>query len=179
MPREPFMPSTEKLVKALQAGDQAAFGQLVRLYERAVILTAHAALHDFHAAQDAAQEAFVIAYAKLDQLREAAAFGPWMLQIVRRQALLMQRKPRAEPMDSEIVAATRGPSGDWIKQYEEVVEQLARLPEHERTVVVLRYVDGHSVQKISDTIGKPVGTVTKQLSRAVQRLRTWLMEVPS
>jgi RNA polymerase sigma-70 factor (ECF subfamily) len=170
-------PSTQELVKAAQAGDRTAFAHLVQLYERATIVTAFAELRDFHAAQDAAQEAFVIAYAKLNQLRRGSAFGPWILQIVRRQALQMQRSPQSEEIGSEIVAV--GKSNDWIAEYSEVIEQLARLPEQERTVVVLRYMDGHSVQAIADTIGKPVGTVTKQLSRAVRRLRTWLTEVPS
>jgi RNA polymerase sigma-70 factor, ECF subfamily len=178
-PTESFMPSTEELVTAVRCGDKSAFAQLVRLYERAAIITAQAVLRDFHAAQDAAQEGFVIAYSKLDQLREAAAFGPWMLAIVRREALVVQRKTRVHAIDPETLATTTGRQSVWIKQYEEVVDQLARLPENERTVVVLRYIEGHSVQEIADTIGRPVGTVTKQLSRAMHRLRKWLLEVPS
>jgi len=173
------MPSTEELVRAARAGEKAAFAQLVRLYERAAILTAHAVLHDFHAAQDAAQEAFVIAFGKLDQLRVASAFGPWMSQIVRRQALLLRQRPPYQQIHSDIAEPPHGPSADWSHQYEEVIEQLAGLPEQERIVVILRYVDGQSVQEIADTLGSPVGTVTKQLSRAVQRLRAWLVKVRS
>jgi len=40
-------------------------------------------------------------------------------------------------------------------------------------------VNGHSPQEIANTIGKPVGTVKKQLARALDRLRKWLKEVPS
>jgi RNA polymerase sigma-70 factor (ECF subfamily) len=173
------MPSTEELVHAARAGEKPAFGQLVRLYERAAVITAYATLRDYHAAQDVAQEAFIIAYTKLDQLSEAAAFGPWVLQIVRRRALRAQRTPRPEPIGAEILAPPHGQSNEWIKQYEEVVQQLVRLPDHERAVVVLRYVDGRSVQEIADTIGRPADTVRKQVYRAVQRLRTWLTGVLS
>src|SRR6478672_6352525 len=172
------MPSTEELVTAAQAGKTSAFAQLVRLYERAAIITAHATLRDYHTAQDAAQEAFITAWSKLDQLREPAAFGPWLLQIVRRKASLKQRVP-FDTIDSGNTVSLQGPSTDWLERYEEVVQQLARLPEHERTVVVLRYVDGHSVQEVADTIGRPVETVRKQIYRALQRLRTWLSEVLS
>jgi RNA polymerase sigma-70 factor (ECF subfamily) len=178
-PTESFMPSTEELVKAVRAGEKTSFGELVRLYERAAIITAHSVLRDHDRAQDAAQEGFVIAYTKLDQLYRAEAFGPWLLKIVRRRASLMQRERREERLGTDIVTANLGRSSNWIHRYEAVVEQLARLPEHERVVVVLRYVDGHSVQEIADSTGKPVGTIKKQLSRALERLRKWLREVPS
>ena len=54
---------------------------------------------------------------------------------------------------------------------EELVEAVAGLPEHERQVVVLRYLHGYAVAEIAQALGRPVGTVTKQLSRAVQRLK--------
>jgi RNA polymerase sigma-70 factor (ECF subfamily) len=41
----------------------------------------------------------------------------------------------------------------------------------------MRYVDGRSVKEIADSTGRPVGTITKQLSRAIERLRHWLVEV--
>jgi DNA-directed RNA polymerase specialized sigma24 family protein len=46
-------------------------------------------------------------------------------------------------------------------------------------VMVLRYVDGHSVKEIADTTGRQTETIKKQLSRALARLRKWLAEVPS
>lgn len=176
---KPFMPSTEELVNAVRAGEKPAFSQLVRLYQRVAIITAHAVLHDADHAEDAAQEAFVIAYTKLNQLHAPAAFGPWLLKIVRRRASLMQRERREEQLRSDLVATNFGKSSDWLHRYEDVTEHLSRLPEHERVVVVLRYVDGHSVREIAEATGKPVGTIKKQLSRALQRLRRWLKEVPS
>jgi RNA polymerase sigma-70 factor (ECF subfamily) len=172
------VPSTQVLVTAAQGGDTAAFGELVRLYERAAVITAYATLRDYHSAQDVAQEAFITAYTKLTQLRQTAAFGPWLLQIVRRRALLMQQQPRPEPIGTEdIRSPSTGPSKGWIEQYEEVVSQIAQLSENDRTIVVMRYVDGRSVQEIAATIGRPTDTVRKQLFRAVERLRIRLKEV--
>jgi RNA polymerase sigma-70 factor, ECF subfamily len=171
------MPSTEELVKAAQTGGAPIFADLVRRYERAAIITAYSVLKDFHLAQDAAQEAFVIAYQRLGQLRHSAAFGPWLLRIVRRRAFRLRRGRKAERIASEGVDRAATETGDWMEPYEEVVQQIARLPEHERIVVIMRYVDGRSVQEIADLCGRPVGTVTKQLSRAIERLRHWLVEV--
>ncbi len=63
------MTSTAELVGRSQSGDQGAFAELVRRYERAVIVTAWGVLGDFHAAQDAGQEAFLIAYRNVGRLR--------------------------------------------------------------------------------------------------------------
>lgn len=172
------MSSTEELVKLAQRGDTAAFTGLVRRYQRAPILSAYAVLGDFHTSQDAAQEAFVIAYRKLRELREPASFGPWLLQTVRRRAIRLQQKRKPELVGTVNMDQSTQQNGDWMAKYEEVIEQLARLPEHERLITILRYVDGHSVKEIAASTGRPVGTVTKQLSRAIQRLRDWLQVKP-
>jgi RNA polymerase sigma-70 factor, ECF subfamily len=171
------MPSTAELVKAAQAGGQSAFADIVRRYERAAIVTAYSALGDFHAAQDAAQEAFVIAYQKLGTVRNPDSFGPWLLRIVRRRAVRLQRARKVESIDVDCVEPAAVQAPDWMEPYKEVAKQMARLPEHERIVAVMRYVDGHSVNEIADLTGRPVGTITKQLSRAIERLRNWLIEV--
>jgi len=173
------MPSTAELVRASRLGEASAFAELVRCYERAAVITAHSVLRDFHLAQDAAQEAFVIAHQRLAQLRDAASFGPWLLRIVRRQALRLGRGRNAERIVAGGVDRAVTKTRDWMEPYEEVVQYIARLPEHERIVVVMRYIDGRSVQEIADTTGRPLGTITKQLSRAVERLRDWLVEVES
>ena len=173
------MPSTEQLVKATQAGETSAFAELVRRYERAAIITAHSVLGDFHLAQDAAQEAFVYAHSMLNQLRSAASFGPWLLRIARRRAIRLQRKRGAERTGTNGIDRAAKEACNWMEPYEAVAREIARLPEHERIVVVMRYVDGCSVKDIADTTGRPVGTITKQLSRAIERLRGRLVEVQS
>ena len=173
------MRTTQELVSAAQQGEKAAFAELVRLYERAAVISAYSVLGDFHAAQDATQDAFVTAYQKLAQLRDGSAFGPWLLTTVRRQAISMRQKHVLGRSSPELLDETAAQTNEWAERHQEVFGSLARLPEHERIVVVLRYVDGHSVQEIAAATGRPLGTVTKQLSRAVERLRTWLIKVQS
>ena len=86
---------------------------------------------------------------------------------------------KAELAGIDCVELTATQAGDWMQPYKEIVQQIARLPEHERIVTVMRYVDGLSVKEIAEATGRPVGTVTKQLSRAIERLRNWLIEVRS
>jgi RNA polymerase sigma-70 factor (ECF subfamily) len=172
------MTATAELIARSQSGDHGAFAELVRRFERAVVVTTWAVLRDFHAAQDAGQEAFLIAYQNLAQLRTPDAFPSWLLQIAKREAL--RAASRAQQMasaDSSTLESNSGPP-EWADAYAGVIETLGRLPEHERTLVVLRYVDGLSMAEIAEMTGRPIGSVTKQLSRAIARLRKWFVEVP-
>ena len=76
-----------KLVEKAQAGDRSAFAELVARYKKTAITRAWSVVHDIHLAQDAAQEAFVIAFKRLESLKSSASFGPWLFEIVRRQSL--------------------------------------------------------------------------------------------
>jgi RNA polymerase sigma-70 factor (ECF subfamily) len=165
------------LVGEVLGGRREAFEVLVRRYERSARGTCFAVLRDWHAAQDAAQEGFVMAYRNLRGLREPGAFGAWLLTIMRHRAAKMAGRPWwkgrgvslgcvAEPDDSE-----RGAVGSGEERREAVVVAVGRLPEHERVVVMLRYFEGMGVAEVARVCGLPVGTVTKQLSRAHERLR--------
>ena len=170
------MPSTEKLVNAAKAGERDAFAELVCRYEGTVLVTAWSVVGDFHAAQDVAQDAFVIAFRKLAQLRDERTFGPWLLSIVKREGVRAKRKQvrRSEiAFSCDTITVDEG----WWNEFEDILPALEQLPDHERLVVSLRFIDGLSVREIADAIGRPVGTVTKQLSRAIKRLRGFITEV--
>ena len=154
------------------------FAELVERYDRAVRSLAMNVLTDHHAAQDAAQEAFLVAYRKLGSLRNGRAFGPWLLRIARRQATRMaRRRPRA----SQLETLTDVPAGERDGRLDEesrrLLAEVMRLPEHERDVLMHKHFGGHDVRSIAKMTGRPVGTVTKQLSRAYARLRRRLRDL--
>jgi RNA polymerase sigma-70 factor (ECF subfamily) len=165
------------IVRAVLRGDREAFAALVARHERAVWATAWRVLRDDHAAADAGQEAFLQAYLRLGDLRRPDRFGVWVLRIARRQAIHLARRKAhdsgrsldevgtVQPMERD-GSTTRLPT-----DVEELLTAVARLPEHERLVVVLHYLDGRPVAEVAAALGRPVGTVTKQLSRAIERLR--------
>ena len=176
-------PSDLELIRRFGADDpavrQAAFTVLFERHQKRAFDLAYRVLGDSALAADAAQEAFIIAYRELKQLRDAASFGPWLLRIAGRRALRLKRNRNVEQTGTEYVDLVTAPSDDWMEPYADVVRQLARLPEHERIVTIMRYVNGLSVKEIADSTGRPVGTITKQLSRAIGRLRSWLIQVQS
>ena len=173
------MPSTEELINLAKEKKRTAFAELVRRYERTVTISAWSVVGDFHLAQDVAQDSFVIAYKKLNQLRGAASFGPWLLSIVRRESLRAVKRRDQTAAEISLPTELLSSAEDPHKRaaFEDVIPLLAILPNHERTVVVMRYFDGLSVQEIADDLARPLGTVTKQLSRALQRMRNVTNEV--
>ncbi|MDR3618453.1 MAG: sigma-70 family RNA polymerase sigma factor [Paludisphaera borealis] len=166
-----------KIVRAVLLGDRGAFAALVARHERAVWATAWRILRDDHAAADASQEAFLQAFNRLGDLRRSERFGVWLLRIARRESIRMARRRAREPSRS-LDEAEADPSQDHFPSTrlsadaEDLLAAVARLPEHERLVVALHYLDGRPVAEVAVALGRPVGTVTKQLSRAIGRLKT-------
>ena len=170
------MRSDSKLVKAVLNGDRHAYGCLFERYERSVQAVALGVLGDYHAAQDAVQEAFVTAYRKLGGLRKGSSFGPWVREIARREAIRTGRKIQQRKETKQIVAQADAVSSDGRidEPNHKLLNAVMRLPKHERVVIMLRYFDDHSTKTISEITGRPIGTVTMQLSRAHARLHKWL-----
>jgi len=172
------MRTTAELVVATQSGDRDAFAELVLRYERAAISTAWAVLNDYHTAQDVAQDSLVIAFRKLGDLRNAQTFGTWLLTLTRREAVRHSRSTRAlASIDSVAEPVNESPTPAWIQDCEDLVRAIGGLPDHEKEVVVFHYLDGHSAREVAELTSRPIGTVTKQLSRAVVRLRQCLERV--
>jgi len=167
-----------ELVEAVLRGDQASFAPLVERHERAVMGTVLAVLPDHAAAQDVAQDAFVTAYQQLATLRSGTRFGPWVISIARHRARRVARRRAKQhyvsmPLDSLVGGNGNGQSDELL---EELFGAMSRLSERQRRFVLLRYFDGLSVNEVAEATGRPVGTVTKYLSRAHKRLRELLKD---
>lgn len=170
--------SDEDLVLAARQGSRLAFATLVSRYAAPVRSVAIHIVHDRHLCEDVAQETFVSAFQRLATLRLPSLFGRWILKIARHQAIRAGQSNRRE-LPLEHAAEIPCPSGAATDASDDghLMNEVMRLPERERRMLMLRYFNGHSVEEISRITGRPVGTVTKQLSRGYARLRQRLVEV--
>lgn len=154
-----------------------AFGELVSRYQDIAFACAYSVLGDFYLAEDAAQEAFITAWQKLGQLREPGAFAAWFRRIVLTECNRMTRGKRLTfvPLDAglDVSSADPGPHADAERgELKEKVLALVRsLPEAERMVTTLFYVDGYAQADIGEFLGVPVTTVVKRLYSARRRLK--------
>jgi RNA polymerase sigma-70 factor (ECF subfamily) len=164
-----------ELVNAVLDGERQVFADLVKRYERPVRAVALDVLGDYHLATDVSQDAFVKAYEQLARLRKPEAFGPWLMKITRRCALdSARRKVKETRPKTKINVAIESPNGRLDEDKQRLLAAVVKLPKAEKQVVMLRYFDDNSVNDVAKIVGRNVGTVTKQLSRAHKRLRNIL-----
>ena len=160
-----------------QTERQAAFGYLVQHFQNMAFASAFARLQDAQLAQDATQEAFMTAYQKLDQLREPKAFPSWLHRIVLSQCNRQIR--RKQPVSASIDHNEEIPARDLdpaIQHEQQELKQnlqtaIDNLPDHERIIVQLFYLQGYSIKEIAGHLDLPINTVKKRLQYARGRLR--------
>jgi len=170
----------QELIASAKNGDTRAFGQLVRIHQGIALRVAYLVVRDPSEAEDVTQDAFVKAYRSLDRFRGEAPFRPWLLRIVRNEALNRVRSTkRRERLALQVI--NDPVSGDAVPSPEtEVMSEEERrrllgliedLPERYRSVLVHRYLLDLSEEETSEILRLPVGTVKSRSSRAMQRLR--------
>ena len=148
--------SDEILVARTCAGETAAYGELVSRYENAARVVALKYVNNYQLAEDVAQQAFLRGYEKLGTLRDRSQFGSWLMRIVQNEACnCATRSNRATvAVDRRKCAGARfGMKTVWTTKCSWQLQLLNLLPEHERIVMSLHYMDGHSVTEISQMIG--------------------------
>ena len=171
-----------ELVGRARDGSRAAFDELVDRYWNSAVALARQRTRTWADAQDAAQEAFVLAFRKLESLRDPERFGGWLFTIVTRACIEVARRAARRPTNVEDVEVLEPPSmpdtGDADLDarglQEAIREAIEALPERYRPVVVLRYGQGMDVKSIAATLSMPLGTVVSQIFRANRLLRTRL-----
>lgn len=160
-------PSPEgELVAAAREGDRAAYG---RLYDRFApmvhgVLLARVPRSDV---DDLVQDVFLQAMRRLPSLRDAEAFGGWLLAIARNRARDHWRRGEDTVELKLDVAGDPHPEGDALT----VLAAIRRLPEAYRETLVLRLVEGMTGPEIACRTGLTPGSVRVNLHRGMQQLR--------
>jgi RNA polymerase sigma factor (sigma-70 family) len=171
------MAELRTLVADAQQGDLAACAEIVRRFQAMAYGYARALLGDFHLAEDAAQEAFIEGFMCLTSLREPDAFPGWLRRIVLKHCDRLTRRKRVATAPLEAaggVACDRpGPpeAAERREMREDVLGAVQALPDNERVVTMLFYIDGYSQRDIAGFLEVPVSTVSSRLHTARRRLR--------
>lgn len=163
-------------VKAAQAGDAGAFEALFRAHKDSVYSLAMHFLGDPEVAADVTQETFVRAWERLPKLREAAAFDGWLKSTAMNLVRDHYRGSRPQDTldeDDPLPGDEEGPdeTAERAEQEQRVREAVMSLPEHQRDVVIMHYLEGRPVLEIMEALQLPKGTIVSRLSRGREHLR--------
>jgi RNA polymerase sigma-70 factor, ECF subfamily len=173
--------SDADLVSQVRLGDLAAADRLLRRYLRSGRAVALAVTGNEADADDVCQDAFVAAIERIDDCRDPARFGGWLLRIVRNRAhnaLRHQRVRTTEPLDDAAADTAYAASAEAERNElrERLQAGLAQLPEAHREVVLLHDLEGWKHGEIAELLDLPSGTVRSHLHHARRRLRAILGE---
>lgn len=176
-----------QLVELARRKDDSAFEALMRRYNRRLYRVARSILRDDAAAEDAVQEAYIRAFTHLDKYRPTGSFAAWLTRIACNEALMNRRRQRREvplhdvdeaALNDERIDGAQIPgqidgldAGHARRLLEHAVD---KLPEHYRTVFILREVEQLSISDTADCLRLNAATVKTRLHRAQQRLRVEL-----
>jgi RNA polymerase sigma-70 factor (ECF subfamily) len=179
-------PDDDTLVAASQRGDQAAFGEIVRRYQRAVHRLAWSLTRNASDADDLAQETFVRAWGAIGRFERGQPLYPWLARIVTNQAFSLFRHRRRRPetsIEPLVEAGKQWGVDDDPADHSERSERDARLREcfgelsdEQQAVLALRAVQDLSYDEIARVLNIPTGTVMSRLSRARADLKRRLAE---
>jgi len=175
------------LVQAAKNGDDSAFEDLVRRYDRNVFRIAQHITQNREDAEDVVQDAFLKAYSNLEQFQGQSKFYTWLVRIAVNEALMKLRRRRPErvvSLDEDVKTeedsvpreiADWSPNPEQLYKQAELKDILTRtiqgLPPSFRTVFVLRDVEGLSTEETADALDLSIPAVKSRLLRARLQLR--------
>ena len=169
--------SVTELVVQAQSGDRSAMDQLYCRFQQHVLSIAYKRLGNWDEAQELSQDVFIQAFRRLNQLQAPEAFAGWLRQIVHRMAInRLTRRQMPTSVDHEILEATITCDSDPLaavltsEQKIQVHQGLGRLGELDRRTLVAFYLDGQSLNQMSDAFEAPIGTIKRRLHVARKRL---------
>lgn len=180
MPSDMTAESDAQLVARLRRGSREAAGLLAERYLRPCRAVALAIVGDVAAAEDMAQDAFVYAIDRIDDLQQPEQFGGWLMQIVRNRSRNHVRDGKADrhvKLDMAVVrSGAPSPAREAERSHlrEDLLAALAELPEDRREVVLLHDLEGWTHREIAERMELPQGTVRSHLHYARRAMRELL-----
>jgi len=178
--------SDDAIARRVLGGDKDAYGYWVDKYSDLVFAITLKYTHDRREALDLTQDVFVKAYQALNEVKDHSIFAHWLSKIAANAGLNWLRNRRnarvASFSEMDDVNPDEIPDGSGKKALlfdadnETVIKALAQLPEELRVVVLKKYMDDCSYEKIAGDLSLSVATVRTRIARAKQILKSMIVK---
>ena len=179
----------QQWVEAARQGDQSAFEQLVKLYEKQVLALTTRMCKNPADAEEAAQEAFLSAWQGLPFFRGDASFSTWLYRLASNACVDLLRRegrrqsaagPSLNDEEARVDVPDPAPSPQEQAERSELRQQIeaglqALTPDH-RQVLILREMHQLSYDEIAQVLDVDVGTVKSRINRGRKQLRNFLLQ---
>jgi len=177
-PANPATPLIDRdLVASARSRDREAYADLIRVRGDRLFALAHRILRDVDRAEDALQEALVLAWRDLPRLRDLDRFDAWLHRLVVRACVAEARRERRHIANLHVLPIDVPTGSDdflSVGDRDELERGFRRLAPEQRALLVLRHFEGHGVAEIAAILGIPVGTVSSRLHHAHRAMRAAL-----
>jgi RNA polymerase sigma-70 factor (ECF subfamily) len=167
----------EQIIQEIRNGNDSVFREFILRYESLVASTVIGMLGKTPEAEDVGQEVFIRFYNSLNNFRGDSAVGTYLTRIAINLSLneLKRRKRRSLFLmyndDNEKDIADTNRKNEYNENEKIVQIAIQKLPAKQRSVVVLRLIDGYSTRETAEILNLPIGTVLSRLSRAQEKLK--------
>ncbi|HEX5828499.1 MAG TPA: RNA polymerase sigma factor [Candidatus Limnocylindrales bacterium] len=166
-----------ELLEAAQRGDQAAFVALIRPRGNRLFAVAKRILRDVDLAEDALQDALVIAWRRLRGLRDPDRFDAWLTKLLVNVCLTHVSRERRRAANLRVLPVDGPAAPDEmlsIADRDLLDRGFRRLPPDQRAILVLHHFLGYAPSEIAETLGIPPGTARSRLFNAHRAMRAAL-----
>jgi RNA polymerase sigma-70 factor (ECF subfamily) len=179
MSGSPAYKDDAELAAACGRGEEAAFLELEREYREMIVRVACRFLGDATEALDVAQEVFLAAFARLGRWRPEGRLSTWLYRVAANLAIEHERRRARRRTAEERLAESRPPAEPHLapnggELARRARAALAALPDRQRAVVTLRFIEGLSLAEVAEALEVTPNNAKVALGRGMRRLREFL-----
>jgi len=165
------------LIEAARNRDREAYAELIQSRLSRLFVLAQRILRDVDRAEDALQDALVIAWRDLPDLRDPDRFDAWLHRLVVRSCLTEAKRERQRVTNLRVLPMDVPTAIDdflTVVDRDQLERGFRRLPPDQRVLLVLRHLEGRDLADIAEILGIPVGTAGSRLHHAHRAMRAAL-----
>ena len=161
------------LVKKAAAGDYEAFGKLYAIFVTPIYRYVFYQVKDKMTAEDVTEEVFLKAWKAMPSCcGKEATFSSWLYRIAHNQVVdVFRSQQKHVPLELAAEVPSMTHDGEIRVEHQELLNAIARLPEDQRRIIVLKFIQGMGNQEISQVTGKSEGAIRILQMRALAQLR--------